>query len=207
MAPVDDDERLEEELGGIKARLREARRGKVPQGTARAEADARIEVALFASELWRDAKVVVAFAAIRDEPATRGVMERALSEGRQLFLPRVHPTEAGVMQMLAVESLESLEPGRFGVLAPPSGNPEALAAATEQALVLVPGVAFDLRGHRLGQGGGYYDRFLSGLDAHAGPRVSVGLAYEDAIVGRIPKGEHDTRVEWLLTEAGLRSRN
>lgn len=90
-------------------------------------------------------------------------------------------------------------PGPFGVRAARDGAP-AIDPATLD-VVLVPGMAFDIAGNRLGRGGGYYDRFLAGLDAER--TVFVGVCWSGRMVASVPVGTHDVRVRMLLTEHGL----
>ena len=85
---------------------------------------------------------------------------------------------------------------RFGMLEPEPALPEI--APGEIDVVLVPGVAFDWRGGRMGFGGGYYDRFLPTTPA---PRV--GITYDSCLVDTLPCGEHDQRMDWIVTPDGL----
>ena len=85
---------------------------------------------------------------------------------------------------------------RFGMLEPEPALPEI--APGEIDVVLVPGVAFDWRGGRMGFGGGYYDRFLPTTPA---PRV--GITYDSCLVDTLPYGEHDQRMDWIVTPDGL----
>jgi 5-formyltetrahydrofolate cyclo-ligase len=93
--------------------------------------------------------------------------------------------------------LKKLIPGRFDILEPPMGT--ALPPA-EIDLILVPGLAFDNRGHRLGYGQGYYDRFLSLLKPEC---FILGVAYSFQIVDKTPNVEHDIPVNAVLTEKYL----
>jgi len=88
-----------------------------------------------------------------------------------------------------------LRPGRMGILEP---APAQWAEPAAVGAVLVPGVAFDRSGGRLGRGGGYYDRLLRGLRA-----VKVGVAFEAQLVGVVPAGPTDQRVDWVVTEQGV----
>jgi 5-formyltetrahydrofolate cyclo-ligase len=127
--------------------------------------------------------------------STRPLCDRAGRLGRRILWPRI---EAGGMVFAACSRWEDLVPGRYGVPAPPAGcPPEPLAT---DVLLLVPGLAFDTEGRRLGRGGGYYDRALS----DAGGAMPVGVAFDCQIVERVPEDRHDRRVAALLTESGLR---
>jgi len=85
---------------------------------------------------------------------------------------------------------------RFGMLEPAADLPVVDPAALD--VVLVPGVAFDRRGGRLGFGGGYYDRLLPTT-----PALRVGVAYDECLADVLPCGEHDQRMDWIVTPSGL----
>ena len=85
---------------------------------------------------------------------------------------------------------------RFGMLEPAAAL--SVVAPTALDLVLVPGVAFDRRGGRLGCGRGYYDRFLP-----ATPALRVGVTYDECLTDTLPCGEHDQRMDWIVTPSEL----
>ena len=93
-----------------------------------------------------------------------------------------------------IRSFDDLQKGTFGILEP---KPEAmnLVAPDELDLVLVPGIAFDKRGYRLGYGGGFYDAFLAQTKS-----VKVGLAFDFQIVDLLPTREEDERVDLIVSE-------
>ncbi len=93
----------------------------------------------------------------------------------------------------------ALEPGGFGTLAPPADSPELAPD-----IVLTPLLAFDEQGHRLGYGGGYYDRTLARLRGR-GPRVlAVGAAFETQRIESVPHTAGDGRLDWVITEQRAR---
>ena len=156
------------------------------------EAVARIACAL--PEFERAARVA-AYVALNDEVPTRAVLEAVLASGRILLLPRL---VAERLEFAAVEDLTSLRRGGFGVL-----EPLASSAALELApddLVLVPGVAFDRRGGRLGRGRGHYDRAFP--PATAAP-VLLGVAFSFQLVDAVPAGPFDRRVDGIVSEVGI----
>ena len=93
---------------------------------------------------------------------------------------------------------DPLEPGTWGI-----EQPIAAAEAVEPDVVLLPLLAFDARGGRLGHGGGFYDRTLARLRALK-PVVAIGLAFDGQEVGEVPAGPHDERLDWVLTPRGPR---
>ena len=178
----------EDERSLLRARLRQARAARTAQEQAR---DARAVAArILALTAYREAHVVMAYAAARGEIALDAVMEDALLRGKTLALPLC--TGPGRMQARRVTDLSRLRPGRYGIPEPGPDCPE-LAPVTID-LILVPGVAFDPRGGRVGQGGGYYDRFLPLSRA-----LRVGVCPEFALLDRVPVRAHDQRMDAVVT--------
>ena len=96
-----------------------------------------------------------------------------------------------------IESLEHLEPGAHNILEPAPGHRNAVAPPTN-AVALVPGIAFAHDGHRLGYGGGYFDRFLASFTG-----VSIGLAFDAQRLDTIPTEPNDIAVSIIVTESGV----
>ena len=145
---------------------------------------------------WRSSSVIVLFATLPGEVDTRPLIERAWREGKQLLLPRM--LEGRTLEFAAVDDIGSLQPGRFGVLEPDLGCPVLQIRA--DAIVFVPGCAFDREGGRLGRGSGYYDRALAACgDASGRPRF-VGLGFERQIVPSVPMDSLDIRLDGVATE-------
>ncbi len=139
----------------------------------------------------RDATSVLAFASISTEVPTEDLLRAVIAAGKRLLLPYVG--DDGEMLAAAVASLEELEPGFRGIPEPRSRVP---VAVTEADAVILPGVAFDERGGRLGYGGGFYDRFLQ-----AGEGIArIGICFEVQLVDDVPMLEHDQRVDIVVTE-------
>lgn len=91
-----------------------------------------------------------------------------------------------------------LEQGAFKTLEPSSRRP-----ALEPTVLLIPLVAFDAEGYRLGYGGGFYDRSIAALRAHSAI-TTIGLAYDEQEVVKVPNERHDERLNWILTPSGVR---
>lgn len=165
--------------------------------------------ALMADEVWCRARQVALYVAARGELGTASLLEAAWSAGKQVLLPRCRPRQAGHMDFVRCASMADLVPGHFGLLEPQadraalpweSEEPNALNALCPDLLV-IPGVAFDMQGNRLGQGGGYYDRALS-HPALIGA-VRVGLAYTWQVVKTLPVELWDCPMHGLCTEEGM----
>ncbi len=178
----------------LRERLAERRRAVGPDRAARA--GQAVRALLEDWEPFRAASRVVLYAALPDELPTRPCFDAVVASGRRPLLPRIEA--GGRLGFRAVACWDELRPGRYGVLAPPAeaepGSPEA------GDLVLVPGVAFDLEGRRLGRGGGHYDRAFA--DPAGGPLL-CGVAYAFQLVDAVPHGSHDRRMDAIVTERGL----
>jgi len=137
------------------------------------------------------ARVVMGFASFGTELPADPVMAWALSSGRRLLVPFV---DGSALRAAEVASLEDLAPGYRGIREPLR---RTAVDPAEADVVLVPGVAFDLAGRRLGYGGGFYDSFLAEID----PLVTrVGLCFDLQVVEEVPAGDHDARVGAIVTE-------
>ncbi|MBX6350502.1 MAG: 5-formyltetrahydrofolate cyclo-ligase [Clostridia bacterium] len=169
-------------------------------------------IARFVLELpdVRRATWLFAFLSKEDEVDTGPLLLAARRAGLRLAAPVVRPGRRLAWRELAwPEDPDAREPltvpGRFGIREPDPAVSREVAPEVAD-IVLVPGLAFDERGHRLGYGGGYYDRFLASWRARGGPRgaLAVGLAFACQIVSRIPEGPWDEPVDVVVTEAGVR---
>ncbi|QJA06580.1 5-formyltetrahydrofolate cyclo-ligase [Thermosulfurimonas marina] len=183
-----------EEKARLRAEMRARRAGLSPD--LRRHLSRKITERLLELELFRQARVIFFFASFGDEVETWEALGRALLEGKVVALPRTHLRER-TLSFHRLYTLGELVPGPFGILEPPAENPEIPPEAAQ--LVLVPGLAFDPQGRRLGYGGGFYDRLLSRTQG-----FRLALAFECQIVERVPTEAHDLRVEAILTEKGLR---
>lgn len=179
--------------GAEKARLRgEIRRRllSLPPDQA-ARSDALICRRLLSLPEYAGARTVFAFAGVGWEIRLTDFLARALAEGKRVALPRV--TGPGRMEARVLCDLRRLVPGAFGIPEPPEDA--ALCPAEEIDFAVVPCVCCDISGRRLGQGGGYYDRFLS---AAAFPAAAV---CRDAVLAReLPADPWDRPVDLVVTE-------
>jgi 5-formyltetrahydrofolate cyclo-ligase len=136
------------------------------------------------------------FFSVGTEINTYPILEGVLKEGRKLYLPRLVKDQHR-FDFVRVEHFEALAPGPFGIQEPVGGHPVNPA---ELDLVLVPGLAFDPRGHRLGFGMGFYDRVLPRLKPAA---LTLGVGYGFQLVEHLPEDPHDVPLKALLTEKGF----
>ena len=105
-----------------------------------------------------------------------------------------------IFRALPGGDLGRLVPARFGIPEPDEGCPTLADADLVSALILVPALALDVDGYRLGYGGGYYDRFLQGLSEAGIPVTTVGLAYGVCVTDTLPREPHDIPVHFIIDE-------
>lgn len=136
------------------------------------------------------AEVLLGFVNYGSEISTHDILLEALKMKKTLFLPKI---EGDTMVFYRVESLDELTVGYKGIMEP-KGNTEAFEYATYKdcpVLLLMPGVAFDMYGYRLGYGKGFYDRFLS--DKEVLQTYSIGVGYKCQQVERLPVDDFDIK--------------
>ncbi|HEX9375353.1 MAG TPA: 5-formyltetrahydrofolate cyclo-ligase [Actinomycetota bacterium] len=141
-----------------------------------------------------NATTVVAFSSFGSEVDTRPIIERLERDGRRVALPRV---EGRIIVAVAYRSGDVVKPSSFGALEPAGGEK---VAPEEIDVVIVPGLAFDRSGHRVGYGRGFYDRFLGALRPDA---LTVGICFSLQLVDEVPHGRGDRPVDLVVTEHGL----
>lgn len=153
--------------------------------------DRSAELAAHLRELLRDlgAERVLAYHALPGEPSVAALAsEFELLTTRARFKPHIH---------LTIHPWASAtEVSRFGVLQPPANAPRVELIRVDA--IVLPGLAFDLRGVRLGYGGGFYDRLLPEFN---GP--TIGVVWAELLVPALPAEAHDCRVEWIATQGGV----
>lgn len=139
----------------------------------------------------RSASTVLAYVSHASEVPTRGLLSALLERGTRLLVPYV--AGDGAMRATEIPTLGELEPGYRGIHEPVHRFP--VEPGTAQ-VILLPGVAFDARGGRLGYGGGFYDVYL----AHARGVLRVGVCFELQVVDEVPMEPHDQGVDLVVTE-------
>jgi 5-formyltetrahydrofolate cyclo-ligase len=137
---------------------------------------------------------IALYASIQNEVRTDKIRDHALRQGKRVFYPVLRT--GGTTQLIRLESAGKLSLGRFGVLEP-SGEEQLPDVWQEALFIVVPGLAFDLSGNRLGRGKGWYDRLLKRLGKNA---VAAALAYDCQIVDQVPVEPWDERVAYIFTE-------
>lgn len=156
-----------------------------------------VDTALSLPEI-QAARTLLFYVDVRDEVRTQHALPQALCSDRRVIVPWCN--DSGELELFHLEELSELETGRYGILEPRPElrmRPKKCLPPGELDAVLVPGVAFDRTGGRLGHGKGYYDRLLTRVR----PDCSlIGLAFECQVFEAIPMSEHDVRMNFVVTE-------
>ena len=131
------------------------------------------------------------------EVPTDEIVNQLLADGACVCVPRC--IGAGQMEAVVIASRDELEKGTYGIAEPKSGN--RVIGAKEIDVCIVPGLAYDIQGYRIGMGGGYYDRFLRQVRETC---ETVGLMYDTFVLENVPHDVYDVAVKHILTETGFR---
>lgn len=172
-----------------------ARRKELP---LRAQMEERMAEYLLGSALYRQADMLLCYAASGSEISVTRIAEDALLQGKTVCFPKCTDAD-GHMQFYRVEALSQLVPGMYGILEPEEGCAVQTAFAAD-TLCLVPGLAFDANGYRLGYGKGYYDRFLAAFDG-----IFAGICPASLF---LPEqtweyDRYDIAMRYIVTEEGV----
>jgi len=151
----------------------------------------QVQQQLLDSECFARAETLALYSPINNEVATGQIFSVAKQQGKHIFYPQVNGDRLDFFEVLAATDLL---PGTFGIAEPSLGE---TAPVAELDLVVVPGVAFDLRGHRLGYGRGFYDRQLAGKPMST---TSVGLSFDSQLCELLPVDAHDQALDFIVTE-------
>jgi len=154
--------------------------------------DARIAARLESLDVFKKAHNVLFYYSVNGEVNTRPLIDKWL-EDKQLYLPVIRGKSH--FQAVPIQNPLGLKKSHEGIPEPILADPNSIYDHQVE-LVIVPGVAFDHKGNRLGMGKGYYDRYLA-ANAHV---VKIGLAYEEQILEHLPKEPYDVRVDFVVTE-------
>jgi 5-formyltetrahydrofolate cyclo-ligase len=163
--------------------------------TERLNKSREIAEKILETEAFQKAKTIMFYDATDKEVTARELIEKALNEGKQVLLPYVDQMVSEIRPSLVKNLEDDLRRGNYDIMEP---KPEKRRQVelNEIDLVLVPGLAFDRKGNRLGRGKGYYDRFLKILPPKA---KRYGLAFDFQILARIPINDFDVRVDSVIT--------
>ncbi len=139
--------------------------------------------------LYISSEVILVYASFNFEQSTRELISKALYDKKSVFLPRI---KSGEMKFYRIYSPDDLKPGFFGIDEPAGSE---LYSGCD-CVCIVPGIAFDKKGYRLGYGGGYYDKFLSTRDNI----IKVGFCSKDCFADELPIESTDIKMDYIFYE-------
>lgn len=148
------------------------------------------------SEIYKNSEVIFIYVSFNGEVDTLKIIEYSLNHNKIVCVPRVICNTKS-MEAVKISSTYELAKGLYGIL-----EPKKICKAIDKKdidLVLIPGIAFDKKGNRLGYGGGFYDKFLEKKDLNF-KFSTIGLAYEFQVVENIPCEKHDISVDGIITD-------
>lgn len=152
------------------------------------QASAKLAELFFASDMYQQAKTVYGYLPYNQEVRTVPMLQKALDDGKKVAVPKVC---GDVMKFIYLDDLSQVEKGYAGIPEPIADEP---IADDPTALVLMPGLAFDPEGHRIGYGGGFYDKFLASEPNHP----TLALCYEFQVLPTLETEAFDVPVDSVL---------
>jgi len=181
-------------LDSTKASLRQQVRERLNAITPQQRGAASLQICsrLRQQAIWKSAGSILFFAPLPTEPDIWPLLEEALAARKTVALPRFSPVTKSYLAARIQDLERDLRRGQLGIREPTEACAEFPLSRLD--LVLVPGVAFDLHGRRLGRGKGFYDRLLADMRG-----VKCGVAFDEQIVGNVPVGPLDIQLDCILT--------
>ncbi len=170
----------------LRHQIREKKRAMTPEQIQ--EASNRLAELFADCDAYKNAKTVYGYLPYNQEVRTLPILQRALQDGKRVAVPKIYGEE---MRFIYLTDLAAVERGYAGIPEPVADEP---VAQDPTALVLMPGLAFDPQGHRIGYGGGFYDRFLAREPGHP----TVALCYDFQVLPRLETEEFDVPVDCVL---------
>lgn len=164
------------------------------EASYRASADIRINNILIKEDYYKTSKNIFIYLGFGSEINTSIYIKEFLKDGKKIYVPRIKKGTR-IMEAVEIHDLEDLKENNYGILEPSDEEQGVNKEALD--LIILPGIAFDEKGGRLGYGGGYYDIFLQDISIDV---TRVALAYEFQIVNSIPLEEHDIKANYIITE-------
>ncbi len=164
------------------------------EDTYHREASEKIADIFFESEIYKNAETVLLYLSINREVRTRAMVDRILSDGKRLALPVCF--DNGHMTFRYITDKNQLVKGKFSAPEPCEKCEEY--KGNTPTVCVIPALAFDRHGYRLGYGKGYYDRYLSRFNT-----VRIGFSFEELFVEELPHGRYDAACDAVITEKGV----
>lgn len=163
----------------------------------RNEYSSKIHERLFTLNEFKESNKLFTFVSFGSEVNTTSIIDRALQMNKEVYVPKV---EANSMEFYRINSIEGLVRSKFGILEPDSDKLHKYTSSQSdkgKGLILLPGLAFDKFGNRIGYGAGYYDRYL-GRHTHKG-WIKLALAYDFQIMEQLTVNKNDIPADYIIT--------
>ena len=192
---------MDEQTAQLKTRLREEAHARRREQVNKDELSRQIMARFFALPEYASAQAVMLYLDVRAEVRTRHDLDTALSSGKQIIVPWCR--DDGQLELFLLENVNELAVGMYKILEPQAElrTLEAKRFPVEELdLIMVPGVAFDRRGARMGHGKGYYDKLLERARRDT---PLVALAFECQLFPEIPVQPHDVFMDKIVTESAI----
>ena len=170
----------------LRKQIREKKRAMTPEEIQ--SASQKLKELFLATEQYQKAKTIYGYLPYNQEVRTVPILEQTLVDGKRVAVPKIFGDE---MKFIYLTDLTQVAEGYAGIPEPVADAP---VADDPTALVLMPGLAFDKEGHRVGYGGGFYDKFLTQEPEHP----TVALCYDFQILEELPTEEFDIPVDLVL---------
>ncbi|BCZ44232.1 5-formyltetrahydrofolate cyclo-ligase [Clostridium gelidum] len=162
------------------------------------EKDRKILEKFYESKYYIEAKNIFIYISYDSEINTKGIINKALMDNKKIYVPRTE-FKTRLMDAVKITSLDNLIESEYGILEPSAEEPHIDPNGLD--LIVVPGVAFDINGGRMGYGAGFYDRYFEKISKDNMKKViKLALAYDFQILEKIPMNEQDVPVNYIITE-------
>ena len=190
-----------QEKAWLRAELRR-RRESLASGDAGKHRSILLQQRLLKSHFWTECSRIALYVSVRSEAGTELLLHEAWKQGKNVFLPHCREKEPGIMDLIACSSMEETSLSRFGIPEPEKKASSHILSKAEisskETLIIVPALAVDRRGFRLGYGGGYYDRLLASALC-----PKAGLSFHSLVLDALPREPWDIPVDAVCTEEEL----
>lgn len=180
----------------IKSKLRKEMKARRAEISNKSKKDKLISDIFLNSELYKNCRLLLCYSSCGSEISTSRIISAAFADGKAVAFPLCLDS-CGNMEFYFVASFNDLNRGMYGILEPNTDKCRKITDYSD-ALCLVPGLCFDLKGFRLGYGKGYYDRFLEKFTIK-----TVGLCYNELIQNSLPIDKYDVSVDYIITQTGI----
>jgi 5-formyltetrahydrofolate cyclo-ligase len=161
------------------------------------EWDERILKKLIDNKSYEDSLVLFTFVSFGSEVDTHKIISYALNDGKIVYVPKIKSKDKGI-EIFRINTLSDLKPGYFNILEPLENCP--VGNIKDIDLILMPGIAFDRNGGRIGYGAGFYDRFLTNINSDV-PKLA--LAYQFQVLDEVPITEFDVKIDGIISNKEL----